>query len=141
MANTQRITHHSVLIPNWDMYIILLILRIRDQYGRQGRKIIRVRGRSNLKEIVFARYIGTVVHINSQQLWSWSTPLQAQDLHWAWLWEGSHEIPPLHKVLLAFDSWLGEEELTFFKDMIPGRCSPNSRTSLYPRVSGQYKLD
>lgn len=66
MANTQRITDHSVLIPNWDMYIILLILRIRDQCGRQGRKIIRVRGRSNLKEIVFARYIGTVVHINSQ---------------------------------------------------------------------------
>lgn len=112
MANTQRIRDHSVLIPNLDMYIIFLIPRIRDHCGRQGREIIRAWGSGDLEEIVFSRYIGTAVHMNSQWPWQNNQDLYKLKIYksWAWLWGGGHDIPPLPEELLAFDTWLGEGE-------------------------------
>jgi hypothetical protein len=79
--------------------------RLWDNWGRGGRKSVRARGHGD-KETVSSGHSRTAAHINSQQMWQPTRPMQAQARQSpSREYRDGQEVPPLAKELLATDGY------------------------------------
>lgn len=72
----QRVRGFRTLCPKWDIFIKLLLWRLRKLCGGGGRKIVRVKGMDGTKEIVSSRHNSTWY---TETVAAYIGPAQVQD--------------------------------------------------------------